>query len=144
MEKTESQAPYFAATADCEKNITRRFAGNCYAVRDHELALAQDLHFPASSRRPIRSSRLGLSGTDAVMRAAIYARVSTLDQEPENQLQELRRYADARGGRRSSTSIGACPAQRTGGRRSINFLSTPGVDASTLSSVGALTAWVEA
>ena len=31
------------------------------------------------------------------MRAAIYARVSTLDQEPENQLQELRRYIDARG-----------------------------------------------
>jgi DNA invertase Pin-like site-specific DNA recombinase len=30
------------------------------------------------------------------MRAAIYARVSTLDQEPENQLQELRRYAEAR------------------------------------------------
>jgi DNA invertase Pin-like site-specific DNA recombinase len=31
------------------------------------------------------------------MRAAIYARVSTLDQEPENQLQELRRYTTARG-----------------------------------------------
>ena len=31
------------------------------------------------------------------MRAAIYTRVSTLDQEPENQLQELRRYAQARG-----------------------------------------------
>ena len=31
------------------------------------------------------------------MKAAIYARVSTLDQEPENQLQELRRYAQARG-----------------------------------------------
>jgi DNA invertase Pin-like site-specific DNA recombinase len=31
------------------------------------------------------------------MKAAIYARVSTLDQEPENQLQELRRYCDARG-----------------------------------------------
>ena len=31
------------------------------------------------------------------MRAALYARVSTLDQEPENQLQELRRYAAARG-----------------------------------------------
>ena len=32
----------------------------------------------------------------ALMRAAIYARVSTLDQEPENQLQELRRYVHAR------------------------------------------------
>ena len=31
------------------------------------------------------------------MKAAIYARVSTLDQEPENQLQELRRYGEARG-----------------------------------------------
>ncbi|HEV8363084.1 MAG TPA: recombinase family protein [Gemmatimonadaceae bacterium] len=30
------------------------------------------------------------------MRAAIYARVSTVDQEPENQLGELRRYVDAR------------------------------------------------
>jgi DNA invertase Pin-like site-specific DNA recombinase len=31
------------------------------------------------------------------MKAAIYARVSTFDQEPENQLQELRRYVEARG-----------------------------------------------
>ena len=31
------------------------------------------------------------------MRAAIYARVSTLDQEPENQLAEVRRYVEARG-----------------------------------------------
>jgi len=31
------------------------------------------------------------------MRCAIYARVSTLDQEPENQLAELRRYVEARG-----------------------------------------------
>lgn len=31
------------------------------------------------------------------MRAAIYARVSTLDQHVENQLQELQRYAEARG-----------------------------------------------
>src|SRR5688572_8078363 len=30
------------------------------------------------------------------MRAAIYARVSTSEQEPENQLQELRRYVEAR------------------------------------------------
>jgi DNA invertase Pin-like site-specific DNA recombinase len=33
----------------------------------------------------------------APIHAAIYARVSTFDQEPENQLQELRRYAEARG-----------------------------------------------
>jgi len=31
------------------------------------------------------------------MKAAIYARVSTLDQQPENQLEELRRYVAARG-----------------------------------------------
>src|SRR5262245_19565217 len=31
------------------------------------------------------------------MRCAIYARVSTLDQDPENQLAELRRYVEARG-----------------------------------------------
>ena len=31
------------------------------------------------------------------MKAAIYARVSTVDQEPENQLGELRAYCDARG-----------------------------------------------
>lgn len=31
------------------------------------------------------------------LRAAIYARVSTFDQEPENQLAELRRYVEARG-----------------------------------------------
>jgi DNA invertase Pin-like site-specific DNA recombinase len=31
------------------------------------------------------------------MKAALYARVSTFDQEPENQLQELRRYCEARG-----------------------------------------------
>src|SRR5690349_14136593 len=31
------------------------------------------------------------------MRAGIYARASTLDQEPENQLAELRRFVEARG-----------------------------------------------
>ncbi len=31
------------------------------------------------------------------VRAAIYARVSTFDQDPENQLAELRRYVEARG-----------------------------------------------
>jgi DNA invertase Pin-like site-specific DNA recombinase len=34
--------------------------------------------------------------TPSPLRAAVYARVSTLDQEPENQLQELRRYVEAR------------------------------------------------
>jgi DNA invertase Pin-like site-specific DNA recombinase len=31
------------------------------------------------------------------MRAAIYDKASTFDQDPENQLQELRRYLEARG-----------------------------------------------
>ena len=35
--------------------------------------------------------------TLSLQRAAIYARVSTLDQEPENQLAELWRYVTARG-----------------------------------------------
>lgn len=35
--------------------------------------------------------------TSNPQRAALYARVSTFDQEPENQLQELRRYCEARG-----------------------------------------------
>ena len=38
-----------------------------------------------------------MNTTPSGLRAAIYARVSTLDQEPENQLQELRRYVEARG-----------------------------------------------
>ena len=32
-----------------------------------------------------------------VLTAALYGRVSTFDQEPENQIQELRRYVEARG-----------------------------------------------
>ena len=34
---------------------------------------------------------------DLGVKAAIYARVATFDQEPENQLQQLRRYCAARG-----------------------------------------------
>jgi putative DNA-invertase from lambdoid prophage Rac len=39
----------------------------------------------------------GLGGTVKTLKAAIYARVSTFDQDPENQLGELRRYVEARG-----------------------------------------------
>lgn len=39
------------------------------------------------------------------MRAAIYARVSTFDQQPENQLAELRRFVDARGWRLSGEHV---------------------------------------
>jgi DNA invertase Pin-like site-specific DNA recombinase len=38
-----------------------------------------------------------LHGLGEFMRAAIYVRVSTFDQEPENQLAELRQYCSARG-----------------------------------------------
>ena len=37
-----------------------------------------------------------MQGTRKMSRAATYAHVSTLDQEPENPLAELRRYARAR------------------------------------------------
>lgn len=45
---------------------------------------------------PTWSSSGAQHGKDRSVRAAIYARVSTLDQEPENQLRELRAYATAR------------------------------------------------
>ena len=45
----------------------------------------------------LREDTTVLTTEEATMRAAIYARVSTFDQEPENQLEELRRYAGARG-----------------------------------------------
>jgi DNA invertase Pin-like site-specific DNA recombinase len=48
---------------------------------------------------PARDGSLGAAAGSrrCAVRAAIYARVSTFDQEPENQLQELRRYGEARG-----------------------------------------------
>ena len=57
------------------------------------------------SRRRVMRRRRQPCGTPLVLcvremvchKAAIYDRVSTLDQEPENQLQELRRYVAARG-----------------------------------------------
>jgi len=49
----------------------------------------------------VPSSEAGASAfaspKSSTLRAAIYARVSTVDQEPENQLRELRRYVEARG-----------------------------------------------
>lgn len=50
------------------------------------VALGTDSHLQTDGRR-----------TRAIVKAAIYARVSTFDHEPENQLQELRRYVEARG-----------------------------------------------
>ena len=53
------------------------------------------------------------------MRAAIYARVSTFDQEPENQLQELRRYTEVEAGLRLSLWIAVSVVRRIVGLRSI-------------------------
>ena len=46
-------------------------------------------------------------------RVAVYARVSTFEQDPENQLQELRRYCEARGWTASNTLTVASVARRT-------------------------------
>ena len=54
------------------------------------------------------------------MRTAIYARVSTTDQNCELQLRELREYVPAGNGNRlSSTSMPVSPAPRLPARRSI-------------------------
>ena len=78
--------------------------------------------FP-SPPEPIRrfvSARSG--GKERPMKAAIYARVSTLDQHPENQLQELRRYVEARGWTSvGSTSTRASAAPRNVGPRSTTW-----------------------
>src|SRR5260221_131622 len=54
---------------------------------------------PTRCIRPARSDGGNnlRGGQGTVVKVAIYARVSTVDQEPENQLQELRRYVEARG-----------------------------------------------
>jgi DNA invertase Pin-like site-specific DNA recombinase len=49
------------------------------------------------STQPRQQQKLAALIQSACMKAAIYARVSTFDQEPENQLQEVRRYVEARG-----------------------------------------------
>ena len=54
------------------------------------------------------------------MRAALYARVSTVDQEPENQLAEYDAIARPEDGRRRSSSIAACPDRRIAGQRLTN------------------------
>ena len=75
-------------------------------------------------------------------RAALYARVSTLDQAPENQLAELRRYVEAREvGRSPNLSIKASPAQRTDDRLSTGSSVTPSAVSSTSWSAGDWTDW---
>ena len=44
-----------------------------------------------------KTAHLAQTALEPTLRAAVYARVSTLDQEPENQLAELRQYVAARG-----------------------------------------------
>ena len=50
-----------------------------------------------SVERATRECNGNPTAREVPMRCAIYARVSTLDQQPENQLAELRRYVEARG-----------------------------------------------
>ena len=72
------------------------------------------------------------------MKAAIYARVSTFDQEPENQLAELRRYIEARGwqatefidrgvsgARESRPALDPLPGSEAAPARKISALSAP-------------------
>ena len=73
------------------------------------------------------------------MKAAVYARVSTFDQEPENQLAELRRYAQARGWTIAEHVDRGISGARTAGRHSTKFWQTQGAGASTYWSCGAST-----
>ena len=73
-------------------------------------------------------------------RAAIYARVSTLDQEPENQLAELRQYVGARswtGVEYVDKGVSGSTEKRPALDRLIR--ETPGGDTSMSSSAGAWT-----
>jgi Resolvase, N terminal domain len=68
-----------------------------------ELALEEvlnpivDEHDRQRTQQALQDLVAGWTRPRDVMRAALYARVSTFDQEPENQLQELRRHTTARG-----------------------------------------------
>jgi DNA invertase Pin-like site-specific DNA recombinase len=53
--------------------------------------------FNRCNRSPGLPDFTGAPTLEASVRCALYARVSTSDQEPENQLAELRRYSEARG-----------------------------------------------
>jgi hypothetical protein len=61
------------------------------ATAQDAIALSRNLKRATDAIQRLRADRSG------EVRVAIYARVSTVDQEPENQLQELRRYIQARG-----------------------------------------------
>ena len=75
-------------------------------------------------------------------RAAIYARVSTLDQEPENQLQELQGMSMPGAGLQPwSTSIMACPVREIAGPPLIACCATPSGGTWIPSSCGGWTAW---
>src|SRR5207249_5682371 len=67
-----------------------------------ERATRSGTHPRAERTADFQSGRSNPEGRDdgrggAVVKVAIYGRVSTVAQEPENQLQELRRYVEARG-----------------------------------------------
>lgn len=59
--------------------------------------MSEQSAFPESAARSEVVAVERTSAARPAVRAAIYARVSTADQAPENQLHELRRYVQARG-----------------------------------------------
>ena len=76
------------------------------------------------------------------MRAAIYARVSTLDQQPENQLAELRRYVAARGWDAAVEYVDhGVSGTKTAGRRSTGSSRTRGAASSTCWCAGSSIGW---
>ena len=70
------------------------------------------------------------------MRCGIYARVSTLGQEPENQLQELRQYVAARTWTGTEDVDRGVSGARTAARPSTSFWRTHADEKSTCCSVG--------
>jgi hypothetical protein len=71
------------------------------------------------------------------VKAAIYSRVSTLDQEPENQLREVRAYTAARGWTTAEYADHGSPGRSNVGPPWISSWPMPGVDGSTSWSAGA-------
>src|SRR5262245_38912169 len=73
----------------CPQQFARSPACPCRVPRDSTVVALEPL-----KRSEVNSFR---DTSNRPMRAAIYARVSTLEQEPENQLKELRTHCELRG-----------------------------------------------
>jgi hypothetical protein len=77
--------------------------------------------------------------SDRPARTAIYVRVSSLDQQPENQLRKLREYCGRESGRVGSTSITASVGPKSGVQLSTRCCKMPGGGDSIASSSGGWT-----